>query len=605
MKRESPPSKRSVRWRSSNIITILSMIQFDFESIKSRILNTLSSKSEWAEFLSYGTNSLLLDAIVQELVYEIQYKEYLTYENWWSLARNKSSLLVIAPIHGYKVPRKIGANGYVKVSVDKNFNNSHTRDIFIPKFFQFSNGETFVCATTLVRLPAGQNYVEIPVKQGKYKEIKFLAKGDTFEIYDILDDSVENSLYELYVNNLLWEPVNNLFEYKENDRVYEINTSPDFKKVTLRFGNNIFGKKLETNDEVVFKYISTLGDKGNIVSANNITTVESQAYDDLVNSIDLYVTNEKPILGGSGYPDIEMIRSSSPKVFQAGDRASTREDYEVILTKLDFISKATVWGVYEYNIDRGEDPWTFVPNEENVVHIAILNTNYENITEIEKNQIVQAIYPKISPTDILKFEEVEIVNLFFDVKAVVANSSYSLEGVKSTIELALKNNFSVANMNFNQNIYASDLFRFIDELEGVRNHVTKIYIEKVFYFSSAYVASTQLPLYPVSANNSEILIKPLGADDSEYEPLAYLDANGNILSVKDPETLENIYNLSGSGVSMSTGSLLLLVQNGLTGNFVNYELKIRYSLVSDDIILKRRQQILNYNSSNIIMSYPF
>lgn len=581
------------------------MIQFDFDSIKQRIMTTLSSKSEWAEFLSFGTNSLLIDSIAQEMAYQIQYKEYLTFENWWSLARNKSSLLVTASIHGYKVPRKIGASGNVLVSVGENFDQFHNRDIFIPKFFQFSNGDTFMCSSSLVRMAAGETSVSVPVRQGEYKQLTFLATGTVFETYDVISDSVENSVYELYVNNIQWTPVTNLFEYTKNDIVYEVNTSPDFKKVTLKFGNDVFGKKLNPNDSVMFRYISTLGSKGNISSINNITTVESQAYDDQATAIDLFVTNNEPIAGGFDFPDIEQIRYTSPRIFQAGDRASTREDYRVSIEQLDFISKATVWGVYEYNIDRGESPWTFVPGEENVVHLAVLNSAYENLDVAQKNQVINMLYPKASPTDIITFESVDIIKLIFKVNAVVSNSSYSLQAVKAGIDLALSDEFSIENMKFNQNIYASDLARFIDEIDGVRNHNTVAYIEQRFTFSSAYVSSIQTSLFPINASTSNIYIKKKTAHDSTYTQLGYIDNNGDIHGVKDPVTLDDIYTLSGSNISLGTGAGILLVQNGLADDYESYELKIVYTLSTPDIVLKNRAQILSYIGSDITISYPF
>ncbi|MGD9678183.1 MAG: hypothetical protein AB7V16_07440 [Vulcanibacillus sp.] len=581
------------------------MIQFDFESIKQRVINNLSSKSEWAEFLAYGTNSLLIDAIAQEMAYQVQYKEYLTFENWWSLARNKSSLLVTAPIHGYKVPRKIGANGFVTISVGENFDVAHPRDIYIPKFFQFSNGETTVCSSSLVRFPAGDLSIDIPVKQGEYKELTFIAVGDTFETYDVVDDSVENSMYELYVNNILWNPVVNLFEHTGSEIVYELNTSPDFRKVTLRFGNNVFGKKLNTNDTVLFRYISTLGANGNISSINIIDTVESQAYDDLQNSVDLFVTNNEPILGGFDYPNIEQIRSISPKVFQSGDRASTRDDYQVSLEQLDFISKATVWGVYEYNIDRGESPWTFVPSEENVVHLAVLNSAYQNLNTIEQNETINLLYPKASPTDVIVFETVDVIDLVFKVNAVVLNSSFSLLAVKAGIDLALSEEFSIEKMQFNQNIHGSDLARFVDEVEGVRNHTTTVFIEKEFEFTSAYVSTIQVPLYPMNPTDAYIYIKKKTEAESEYTQLGYIDGNGDIRSVQDPLTLTDIYNLSGSNISLGTGSGLLVVQFGLFDDYDLYDLKIKYSLSVPDIELRSRAQILRYKSSDITISYPF
>ena len=75
-------------------------IEFDFEAIKVRILEYLSSQSEWASFLNYGVIDNLISAIANEMAYQIQYSEYNSMENFWNMARNRSSLLQMSPMHG-------------------------------------------------------------------------------------------------------------------------------------------------------------------------------------------------------------------------------------------------------------------------------------------------------------------------------------------------------------------------------------------------------------------------------------------------------------------------------------------------------------------------
>jgi len=573
-------------------------IAFDFQSIKQRILNTLSSKTEWASFLDYGTTSLLIDSIAQELAYEVQYREYLVQENWWGLARNKSSLLVEAPVHGYKVPRKKGALGTLKVSIAENFDASPANPVYIPKYFQFSNGDTFVVATDTYVISPGDNYIELTARQGKAKALSFLALGNLFETKEIIDDSVDNSLYNLYVNDVLWTKVSSLFEYTGNDLVYELITDSSFNKVTLKFGNNIFGKKLNTGDSVLFQYITTLGSNGNISSVNNITVVESQAYDSLGTPTDLYVTNTTAFTGGVDYPSIEEIRTLSPKIFQTGSRASTRDDYEAIIKQLDYISKVMVWGAYETNTDNGYDPWTFIPTEENVVHIAALNTAYDNLSYSQKLDTTNSIYEQSNPTDIISYESVEKINLVFNVNAIVQNSSYVLSQVKASIDQVLQDNFNIANTSFGENIYSSDLIRLIDEIPGIRNHNIYTQVKKDFLFSVPYIVNVALPLYPLNGTKVKFYIKETQNPDTSYVLLASSDANGII-------TGEAGYSTGGSSINTATGIGTLIVGSGLTLPFSQYSVRVIGQAESDDLILNKRNYIFAYDSSNITVSYPF
>ena len=114
----------------------MAKIQFDYESIKERVLKKLSAESEWANFLSYGTLDNVISSIVNELAYEVQYGEYNTIENFWNMARNKSSLLQMSPMHGFKVPRKQASSGTVRISTSETFDSTHDSPISIPQFFQ-------------------------------------------------------------------------------------------------------------------------------------------------------------------------------------------------------------------------------------------------------------------------------------------------------------------------------------------------------------------------------------------------------------------------------------------------------------------------------------
>ena len=260
-------------------------IEFDFEAIKVRILEYLSSQSEWASFLNYGVIDNLISAIANEMAYQIQYSEYNSMENFWNMARNRSSLLQMSPMHGYIIPRKQASEGVVRISTSETFDSSYSTNIPIPQFFQFSGSDIYVCAKQNVILNADENYLDVNCVQGEAKELSFLAEGIKFEEKTIYDDSIDNSFFVLTVNDEVWGNVSSLFLYNSEDSVFQIRTLPNMTGITLRFGNGIFGKKLNKNDVVKFKYISTKGSQGNIFSSNIIDTVENQAFDSNGNEV--------------------------------------------------------------------------------------------------------------------------------------------------------------------------------------------------------------------------------------------------------------------------------------------------------------------------------
>jgi hypothetical protein len=570
-------------------------ISFDFNSIKSRILTNLSAKSEWSEFLSYGVIDNLIDVMAQEMAYEIQYKEYLTMENWWTKARNKSSLLTEAPVHGYIVPRKKGAFGTLRVSTSETFNASYASDIQIPKYFQFSNGSTFLVATQTYTLTGSTNYVDLLAKQGEAKNITFYANGDLFETKVIVDDSVDNDFFELYVNDLPYTNVESIYAYTADELVYQIIQDPSFSYITLKFGNGVFGKKLVNNDKVVFRYISTKGSTGNILTTNNVTTVEDQAYDINGIAIPLYVTNTTAVTGGYDYPSLEEIRNLSPRTFQTGDRATSVTDYETIITGYNFVSKVSVWGAYEYLNDLNLDPWTYINTEDNVVHIAALNAAYSNLTYDEKNEIVDRIHTINDPTDILRFETIEQIDLFFYSSIVVKNTSYVTSDVIARVNQTLVDNYGIQNISFNENLYFSEYTGLIDTVEGVRNNNTYVKVRKDLLFTGQYLVNFQVPLFPLTGTTIEVYIKLL--TDTTYT----LIGTGNLAGVI---TGEVGYNLTGSQINLINGLGILVVNAGLSQVYTNYNIRILYRPTSNDLELKSRNQIFAYQGGSFTATYP-
>lgn len=570
-------------------------ISFDYASIKNRILATLQTKSEWSEFLSYGVIDNLVESIAQEMAYGVQYKEYLTGENWWARARNRSSLLIEAPVHGYIIPRKKGALGTLRVSTSETFNAAHTANIQIPKYFQFSNGSTYFVANATYTLTSSSNYVDILARQGEAKTVLFYAVGNLFETKVIIDSGVENDLFDLYVNDVPYTCVDSLYEYTSEDLVYQIIQDPTLTFVTLKFGNGVFGKKLVTGDKVVFNYITTKGADGNIYTTNNVTTVESQGYDETGLAIPLYVTNTTAMMGGEDYPTLEEIRDISPKIFQTGDRATSTSDYETIINGYSFISKVSVWGAYEYLKDHNLDPWTYINTEDNVVHVAALNASYTNLTTLEKNEVIDRLHAINDPTDIVAFETIQQIDLVFYSSIVVQNTSYVLADVISRVNQTLEDNYSIENISFNQNIYASDYSGLIDSVDGVRNNNTYIMVRKDLSFISQYLVDFTVPIVPLLGSTIEIYIKR--TSESTYVLIGTGDAYGVI-------TGETGYNLTGSQINITNGLGLLIVNAGLTYPYTDYDIRILYRPLSNDLELASRNQIFAYQQGVFTASYP-
>ena len=582
-------------------------IEFDFEAIKVRILEYLSSQSEWASFLNYGVIDNLISAIANEMAYQIQYSEYNSMENFWNMARNRSSLLQMSPMHGYIIPRKQASEGVVRISTSETFDSSYSTNIPISQFFQFSGSDIYVCAKQNVILNANENYLDVNCVQGEAKELSFLAEGIKFEEKTIYDDSIDNSFFVLTVNDEPWKNASSLFLYNSEDSVFQIRTLPNMTGITLRFGNGIFGKKLNKNDVVKFKYISTKGSQGNIFSSNIIDTVETQAFDSNGNEVKLYCSNISTFIGGKDYPSLEEIRELSPKVYQTGSRASSKQDYISILKQNNKLSKISVWGAYETLKDRNEDPWGFIETEENVVHLALLiGSEYESFDDLPeeqayilKNEIVTKLYELCDPTDLINFESTYKIPMIFHVKGIMTSSAYTTAEVENNIKSNLSSEYGIENMDFGESVYDSDYVRLIDETEGIKNHISYVELYKDnITFSSEYYCDFELPIFPIDYENVFVYIKDKTIENSDYSLMATCDVNGNLIGADDTS-----YIMTNSTLDLNNGKGKISVTNGLDSSYNNYLIKISYQYAGRNIYNNSRKNILYYENTVVDLTY--
>lgn len=565
--------------------------QYDYESIRNRILTNLSSKTEHQNVFSNGAIVNLIEAISEELEDEMLQDEYLTTENNWGLAQNKSSLLTESKVHNYSVPRKRGAIGILKLGVSEDYLSVPTSIIDIPQWSQFSTEDNVLVSTfTANSFPITESSIEVEVVQGEPKTYSTFANGSSKESFIISNNSIDNNYYSVYVNDNLWEVVDSLFDYTGDDNVLELTSLSDFSGVKLQFGDGIYGKILTSGDSVRFEYIETAGSSGNIVRANQVTNVESTIYNVNGETVELFCTNEDSIAGGEDEASLEEIRENSPRFFQSGDRATSREDYETLIEAFSFIKKVKVIGAYEYNLDNGNDLWNYIPTEDNLVKVIALSTTNEGLTESQQASVTNLMYENSAPTDILTYPEVSVIPMIFNMDIAVSSRDYSFSDVKSSIGTALEGAYNLTDLEFFESVYTSDYYRLIDSVEGVRKHKTYITIPHYITFDTAYAESFNLPLYPLDGNSIKVYVRTNPED--AYILIGQGDSSGFIIG-------ELGYEFSTlSRIDLNTGEGTMSVLNGLDEDYTTYSIKVEYQLTDTDVTLVSRSQILYYESAN-------
>ncbi|MFA5759731.1 MAG: hypothetical protein WC942_10305 [Clostridia bacterium] len=570
------------------------MIQFDAESIKARLIERLKAKESWANILFYSTNQRLIDIFAEELAYNMLYDELLTREIKWSFARQISSLMAETKFFNYYPHRKIAASGLLRISSSKTFDQSYGYNIPIPSFTTFSSGNIDFCTIDTTTLLNSENYKDITIIQGTPKSETFIASGDLYESFTILNDSIAENIIEVYVNSELWEKIDSIREAEEvTSKVYVVDNLNDFSGIDISFGNDYFGKKLSLGDTVHIKYVETLGLNGNIGSSNIITTVKSTLYDTEGEEVDMYCNNIDSIIGGDNIEDIESIRANAPKAYQSNDRAITKEDYKYLLESFFYIKKATVWGEVETNEDLGNLPGTYLPVEENVVHVSCITTSDSQISSTQESDIRDEINEKKAPTDIVVFEPVNFIYLVFNIDLYVSDKKYTLANVVESVRSTLADDYSIDKLDFKQPIRHSDYISKVDMVNGVDYHDTVISYYKYETFNTAYEADIIIEMANIKPSSVKI---SASFDNGDYFPIAFDDGFGLLVG-------ESGYTVTASTINYSTGLGVLLVTDGLTEVFSNYIIKVEFEVNSTNILPTKRYQMISYGDSNITAQY--
>lgn len=582
----------------------MSTTNFDFQSIRDRIITRLREKESWKDILYYGGNTRLIDAFSEELEYQAQYDEFLTREIKWGLARQRSSLVAESQFFNYIPHRKIGSTGKLRVSTSKTFNSSYPFVISIPKFsvFKSNTGISFISKDT-VNLLSSQNYLDIDVVQGDYREFDFIATGVDFETFFIDNPNIENSIFDVKVNGIDYMKVDYIREANKTNLFYSfsIENAIDFSGVFVQFGNGYFGRRLNAGDIINIKCIETLGDQGNILSSGIVTKVVSSFVDTDVppKSVVLYCNNIEAIEGGSNYEDVEDIRVKAPKSFGSGGSVITKDDYEGALYLFPFVKKSIVWGETEINIDNGDLPGTYIPVEENLVYIAVISNTGNALTSGQESEIRDYLNEKKPPVDIVRFVDPSIVYLNFITEAFVQDRKYALSQVQSAIITVLQNTYGLDAMNFKQNIYYSDYISAIDNIDGVAYHNTNIKLHTLTNLNMlTNSADLNSELLHIKANSIKVYVRDLTDALADFLLLAHDDGSSNLVA-------DVGFTIGASSINYSTGIGNINITSGINSN-KSYELKLEYEIdtnFTNNILPPKRNQILLYSSSNVQVSY--
>jgi uncharacterized membrane protein (UPF0127 family) len=308
-------------FQGSNLSSLLDVISYTFSTLL-YYLNKTSSETMFSETQIYEN----MNRIVKLLNYNP--KGYLTQSVGYTI---NASLLP----NNYMIPRY----SYLKVG---SITFSFVKDIY----FTFLEDRTIE-----IQNPENDQFLfqgkiqEYPLYTalGAINEVLFINLGNSVTL-----DHNNIHVYVQYANTdkwAQWQQTPNLFLNKSNDEVFEIRYNAN-KNYEIKFGDNINGKQLNTNDTVLVYYLaidvnsSTIASntlkKSKIIPYNSLNYLKIQKDTVKFPAVILDSTYLSNVTINNDYPSnsyvpeesVEQIRKNAPKSFSYQQRLVTANDFQ-------------------------------------------------------------------------------------------------------------------------------------------------------------------------------------------------------------------------------------------------------------------------------------
>lgn len=357
----------------------------------------------------------------------------------------------------------------------------------IPRGFvvQASNGSDFFVTTAVVAPGAGT--VNANVLQGTIVTEQFAAEGLQSEEFDlkgpnvVIDNDNLNPLDispQITIGGNSYKLVSSLIRFNGTDsapitdslgnliggggRVFLLDERPDGTPY-IKFGDGIFGRKLNSGELISISYRTGGGSAGNIPeqTLNKLVSTSS-----IVSS----VTNNADFSGGADAQTIEQLRELIPASLRTLDRAVSEQDYSDLLTTT--FSEVFAASTEANTEDPGIDLNIYVvPQGNGITKISdniLLRNKLSNYIDRRKMVTVQFQILDAFGVDILLALEVFI------------SDTASKSTVTNSIKSALATFFSLntggvdgSGIGFSESILLKDMANIVEAVVGVERFEIK------------------------------------------------------------------------------------------------------------------------------------
>jgi uncharacterized phage protein gp47/JayE len=270
----------------------------------------------------------------------------------------------------------------------------------------------------------------------KKKPVTFVSRGGP--------EGVRSSL-QVLVNGGLWQEVPSLFGRSPTDQVYATQIADD-ATMTVQFGDGKTGARLPSGrGNIIAGYRQGLGLAGR-VRAQTLTTL-------LDRPVGLKaVTNPNLADGGADPETLDQARRNAPNTVRTFQRAVSLRDFEDLITASGEVAKARATWV-----------WNGLAR---VVHLTVAGQKGGRFSPEALARLHDSLADKRDPHHALFLDNFQQVPIVIEATLGVAGARVAAE-VEAAARAGLLAELSFEAMDFGQPIHLSDIYRILQEVQGV------------------------------------------------------------------------------------------------------------------------------------------
>jgi hypothetical protein len=497
----------------------------------SKVMNSLGMAGTHSQIFK-----LIFDGIkgvMQNAMFYIE--DALTEQNIFTATRKKS-FYSLAKVSGYEPFYGSSATGTIICSLIRaNVFDQTLTKLFIPNHSKIKNKETG--HTYILELKSNKYVIDLnkPLTNHEFKVIEgtfltnwFNAVGADFEKFSIMSTQLFDRNYvKVFVNNKEYTVLECIYDMTENSEECVLTTGYD-NNFDIIFGNGVYGRKLNSGDNVKIEWLSHHGKEGNILTNTKYHFVwESSGSDAAGNSIDLnkYTRLQMStcVSGGIDDDSIDVIKN----MIGYNSRAlvlATEDNFKLFFKRFSFIGKVNCWSEENSMYMIVSCLSSAISDANSIDEYKRLALSDLYINDEQKDQIINTLSNsnKTFAGVSLKFIN-PIIRRYAIICFIKADDAYNKDYIKESIENELIQYF-ISLPDNTLKIYKSDLImKVINGCPNVKSFDFMFVSELAEQtFKQGYFEKPQLTL----ANNTfhETTVKVFYEKDSQPG----LDEYGNI-----------------------------------------------------------------------------